>query len=159
MKNELVYEIINDSLNPYLIVPLFITVIIFILLIVSFLKKKAFKLNPSQVVGLVVFIAFAILSIYNIFKIKQYNQILDDYKKGNYQIVEGVVEDFLPLAEGRNTESFSVGEVKFVLPNNIGYKGTTLDGSFIQGNGQKVKIGYITIDGINYIVRLELING
>ena len=158
MKTEVVYEIINDSLNPYLIVPFFITVVILILLIISFIIKKTLKVSSSQVVGIIVFIAFTSLSIYNIFKIKQYNEILDDYEKGNYEIVEGFIEDYLPISEEKNTDSFKVDNIEFILPNNIGYKLTSLTDSHIKGDGQFVRIGYVTINGLNYIIRLE-VNG
>lgn len=159
MKTIVVYEIINDSINPYLIAPFFITVLILMLLIISFIKKRSFKLSSSQVVGLVVFSLFIGLSIYNIFKIKQYYGIIDDYKSGNYEIVEGYVEDYSPIKkEEKNTDSFKVNNVEFVLPNNIGYKLTSLTDCHIKGDGQFVRIGYVRIDGINYIIRLE-VNG
>ena len=151
-----VYEIINDSMNPYLIIPFFITALVFIILIFSLIKGKTFKLNSGQIVGIVFFLLLCCLSIYNVFKIKQYQEVLDDYNNEDYMIVEGIVEEFDGLSEDKQQETFKVNGVEFAVPNNIGYKLTSLQDSHIKTNGQKVRIGYITIDEINYIVKLDI---
>lgn len=152
-----VYEIINDSMNPYLIIPFFITLATFILLITSLIRGKTLKLNPGQIVGIVFFLLLLALSIYNVFKIKQYLSVIDDYNNNDYLIVEGIVEEFDGLSEDKQQETFKVNGVEFAVPNNFGYSLTAIQDSYIKMDGQKVRIGYMRIDEINYIVKLEII--
>lgn len=54
-------------------------------------------------------IAFAFTATY-----KEYRSFLADYRAGNYSVVEGVVEDFIPMPKsGHRYESFTVGGASF----------------------------------------------
>ncbi len=152
-----VYEIINDKANPYLYIPFFITGIIFVLLLIGIIKGRTFKLNSGQIVGIVLLVVFICLSIYNFNQINNYKDILEDYKNQEYLVVEGKIEKFKGLSEENQQETFVVNGVKFAVPNNIGYSHTSLSDSYIREDGQNVRIGYMIIDDINYIVKLEIV--
>lgn len=90
-----------------------------------------------------------------------YNFIKNSYHERNYNVVEGVVEEFIPMKfEGHSQESFIVEGIEFSYSRSnpiYGYHFPKVDGGFITGNGQYVKISYITYNEINIIVKLELL--
>ena len=90
-----------------------------------------------------------------------YNRTVGAYKQGNYEIVEGYVENFTPVYRpGHNFESFDINGVSFSYSeHNIqpGYSNTISHGGVITGNGQHLKIGYVYYNGSygNIIVYIE----
>ena len=89
-----------------------------------------------------------------------YIEIYEKYKSGEYEIVEGTVENFHPMPEvGHDTEHFEVDGVYFeYMARNAKhyYSQCKKDGGFITGNGQKVKIWYVSYGGYNHIMQLRL---
>lgn len=89
-----------------------------------------------------------------------YIEIYEKYKSGEYEIVEGTVENFHPMPEGgHDTEHFEVDGVYFeYMARNAKhyYSQCKKDGGFITGNGQKVKIWYVSYGGYNHIMQLKL---
>lgn len=83
------------------------------------------------------------------------------YQKGDYQIVEGKVENFKTIETGGTwVESFDISGVKFIYRGaNIasGYRKTKRQGKCITGNGQRLKIGYVYYNSTygNIIVYIE----
>lgn len=95
------------------------------------------------------------------FRIDLYKKTVLAYQKGEYQIVEGYVENFQPMGQGGpSPESFEINGIKFyyskykMVPGY--YKGDT-QGDFILGDGQHLKIGYVYYgyDYGNIIVYIE----
>lgn len=87
-----------------------------------------------------------------------------EYNEGNYETVEGYVENFDPMPyTGHKRESFEINGVKFVYSDNAtvsGYNNTKSHGGVIKGNGQHLRIRYIYYDEsygnvIMYIEQLE----
>lgn len=69
------------------------------------------------------------------------------YKQGEYQIVEGYVENFVPMPyTGHSHESFEVNGVSFSYSDysvQSGHHNAKSHGGVITGDGQHLKIGYI----------------
>ena len=80
----------------------------------------------------------------------QYNKIVAAYQDGNYLIVEGYVENFHPMpAEGHDSEEFDLNGVHFEYSDftaQQGYHNARSRGGVITGDGQHLRIGYITMD-------------
>ena len=96
----------------------------------------------------VAFICVAVLSIIlGICKINMYTRTVGAYKKGDYMVVEGYVEDFIPMPyHGKSEESFEINGVKFSYSDYMvqyGYHNSKSHGGVITGNGQRLKIGYV----------------
>lgn len=75
-----------------------------------------------------------------------YNTCVKAYRSGDYEIVEGYVENYVPMPKGGHAlESFNVGDVYFEYSENsavCGYSQTEPYGGVIR-NGQYLKIGYV----------------
>lgn len=112
----------------------------------------------SRICAVFVFM-FCLLYVNNF--IQEYKTIVIPYKEGNYKIVEGYVENYVPMPyEGRgHHESFEINHVKFDYEHysvGLGYHRAGSHGGIINRNGQKLKIGYITCGNENIIVRIEV---
>jgi len=95
------------------------------------------------------------------FQINMYNKTVGAYRKGDYKIAEGYVENFVPMPyAGRADESFEINGVKFSYCDyemRPGYNNAKSHGGVITGNGQHLKIGYVYDDRTygNVIVYIE----
>lgn len=95
------------------------------------------------------------------YQLDMYHTVTNAYKSGEYQIVEGYVENFDPMPpEGRKVESFDINGVHFSYSDRVimtGYHEPQYKGGVITGDGQYLKIGYIYVDGRlgNIIVYIE----
>ncbi|MBD1575662.1 hypothetical protein HC723_04240 [Vibrio sp. S11_S32] len=82
-------------------------------------------------------------------------QLRSDYAEGNYEIVEGIVENFEPMPyEGHQSESFTVNGIKFKYSDfrvTSGFNNTKSHGGPIREN-LPVRISYIG----NTIIKLEV---
>ena len=80
------------------------------------------------------------------------------YQNGDYETVEGPVEDFSPrMLMEHGSETFTVDGVTFDCPTvrEYGYDKTYGDGGVIRWNGQVVRIGYVTYKGEHVIVLIQ----
>ena len=83
------------------------------------------------------------------------------YKRGDYQIVEGYVENFHPMPyAGHSNESFEICGVCFFYSDFViqqGYHNAKSHGGVITGDRQHLKVGYIYYGGNygNIIVYIE----
>lgn len=88
-----------------------------------------------------------------------YENTVIAYKNGNYEIVEGYVENFVPMPyEGHSYESFEINGVKFSYSDysiTFGYNNAKSHGGVIDGNGQHLKLGYVNYNDENVIVYIE----
>ncbi len=102
---------------------------------------------------------FVIIIIIVTSQISQYKQIIVAYKNGDYQVVEGYVENFEHHAvTGESGEAFEINGIKFHYEKpsiEQGYCDTKGHGGVIDGDGQHLKIGYVTYDDKNVIVYIE----
>lgn len=154
-----VYEIENITFPYMILIPLIL------LIIFGFLSYKAHKLKANIILSLVLSFAtifMTALCAANIYEFRNLKtNILDSYLNGDYQTVEGEIEEFEPLApNGNGTESFTVDETKFRYSKSalsyVGYKTTAADGGYITENGQKVRIRYIYDETYNNNIILKL---
>jgi len=95
------------------------------------------------------------------YQLDMYNSVINAYKNGEYQIVEGYVENFDPMpSDGGKVESFDINGVHFSYSDYTvmtGYHNAKSKGGVITGDGQYLKIGYIYYnDSVgNIIVYIE----
>ena len=77
----------------------------------------------------------------------EFKETVIPYYRGEYQVVEGYVENFNPLSEGgREVESFEINGVKFsysIYSIQMGYNKNKTHGGVITGDGQHLRIRYI----------------
>ena len=167
--SNILYEASSKFDFSILILP--IIMIIFALLFPLFVKKsfenKNQKLNISLVrIVCLIFIVNIILwsAIVIIAQLRMYDKTVGAYTRGEYQIVEGYVENFDPMPyEGHKNESFEINGVQFSYSDyNIhpGYNNAKSHGGVIEGNNQHLKIGYVYINKTygNIIVYIEQIS-
>ena len=83
-------------------------------------------------------------------QIDQYNKIVVAYQQGDYQIVEGYVENFHPMPEGgHDNEHFEIDGIYFEYSDftaQQGYHNALSRGGVITGDGQHLRIGYIIME-------------
>lgn len=90
-----------------------------------------------------------------------HNKIIGAYERGEYQTVEGYVENFDPMPyTGKTNESFEINGVKFAYSDysmQPGYNNAKSHGGVITGNGQHLKIHYVYLNDThgNIIVYIE----
>jgi len=116
--------------------------------------KKVKKFTRFALCFVFVFLIITVIS-----EINMYKQIIGAYKNGNYQIVEGYVENFEHHAvTGESGEAFEINGITFSYDKpsgEQGYSDTKYHGGVIEGDGQHLKIGYVTYRGKNVIVYIE----
>lgn len=93
--------------------------------------------------------------------LEMYRTVIVPYANGQYEIVEGYVQNFIPMPpEGHSNEMFDIGDVHFEYSDNLivlGYHKTKTNGGVIRGNGQYLKVGYVYFNESygNIIVYIE----
>lgn len=110
-------------------------------------------------------VAFVVVAVFSVIigitKINMYSRTVAAYKKGEYMVVEGYVENFVPMPyEGKSDESFEINGVKFSYSDYVvqyGYNNSKSHGGVITGDGQHLKIGYVYYNNKygNIIVYIE----
>ena len=116
--------------------------------------------SPSNIFGLVMFSIGTLVIIFVTAvvipdEINMYDSTVGAYNRGDYQIVEGYVENFHPMPkEGHDTESFTVNGVLFEYgyTATFGYHKAKVDGGVITGNGQHLRIGYTKYDWLGKVI-------
>lgn len=150
--NRVLYETSYHLRAGYLI---FIFMLIGIILFPSILKRFS-KANFTE--GKIAFakgflraaFAFVVfcLAFSLILDMDMGKKIVGAYNRGDYQIVEGYVENFhtVPFM-GKGNESFDINGVPFFYSTGVihpGYRKTKANGGVITGDGQHLRIGYVT---------------
>lgn len=113
-----------------------------------------YLINPKRIPRTFLVVYVTISAIIGVFilveQADQYNKIVVAYQDGDYQIVEGYVENFHPMpASGHDTEHFEIDGVYFEYSDftvQQGYHNARSRGGVITGDGQHLRIGYITMD-------------
>lgn len=76
-------------------------------------------------------------------------------------IIEGTIKDFIPGNDFKHiSESFYVNGIYFEYSPgtaNFGYRKNSSNGGVLKGNGQYVRLGYVTDSvGVNIIVLIQI---
>lgn len=148
-------------LVPFIIL---ISTILFSISYINWLKKKIFA--PDYAIKIVKIFFFCMIlfeCVVNIlgimFRVDLYKKTVVAYQNGDYQIVEGYVENFEPMdSSGYPPEKFEINGIRFEYSDHkpvSGYYGA--EGDCTIRSGQHLKIGYIYYGGGygNIIVYIE----
>jgi len=158
MDYKIVFEITNNSIGELSFI---LPGIIFVLIGAGLIKfrNKLAQDKPRVFVNFFTFLFFGFAVFWTISAGTniwiQHSSLYDNYKKGNYKVVEGLVENFDPMPHsGHKLESFTVNGVKFEYSDYMvtsGFNNTASHGGPIK-EGLQVKISYIG----NNILKLEI---
>lgn len=153
MKLKVIYEAQKGNLGLGFYIGL-VLLVISLLLCIFFWRRAAFSGKIFQVI---LVCASILLIISGINSYKDYLKVYNQYVSGNYEIIEGEIEGYLPLneKEGRKYDSFLVQGVEFSVPCLFGYSVIQEQGSPL-GNGVYVRICYITHAFENEILKIEV---
>ena len=94
-------------------------------------------------------------------QLEMYRRVIVPYENGQYEIVEGYVQNFVPMPrEGHSNEMFDINGVHFEYSDyNVvpGYNNARVKGGVIRGNGQYLRVGYVYLNATygNIIVYIE----
>lgn len=144
------------GINPAFVILCIIIVVIAVLLFVFWKRVDiGVRCLISFITVFLLFIVFC--QIYTSIDAK--NKIYDEYKAGNYLIVEGIITDYTLAEEGQPNlpDNFTVNSVKFTVPGFVstwGYPLKSVDGGVLK-DGMKVRIHYITYKFENVIMMIE----
>jgi len=162
MEYKIVYEVTNSSIkSDWLFSILMISGGLFLF----FYNRKSSTDESSYYsvfgVGLICMGLFFLITDNLITKINLYNETQEIYRKKQYDIVEGAIEYFDPMPyNGHKHESFRVNGVYFNYSDYdgryYGFNNTASHGGPLKANGQRVRLAYITREGRNIILRIEL---
>ena len=120
------------------------------------IKKRS--LNAFWTVG-IAFVSICIIWIlYG--QLSMRSAVVGAYTSGEYEIVEGYVENFIPTPSvGNGYEMFDIGGIHFEYSDTneiTGYHNARVNGGVIRGNGQYLRIGYVYYESYgNIIVYIE----
>lgn len=139
------------------------TILFFIFLIKNLKEKGSVPVLGIKIVKIffscMIMFECILISIVIIFQIDLYKKTVIAYQNGDYQIVEGYVENFDPMPHGGHKyETFEINGVKFGYSDYtsmIGYHNAKSHGGVITRNGQHFKIGYVNYNHKNVIVYIE----
>ena len=122
--------------------------------------SKRFRLPRAALITMASFATVLVL-IGFLFQWNMYRKTVGAYQRGTYEIVEGYVEDFVPMPyEGHANESFQINGIPFSYSDFVitpGYRNAKSHGGVITGNGQYLRVGYIYFNETygNIIVYIE----
>ena len=160
--NNILFEA-TFHLDIMFLIPVFM--IIFILLFPKIWKnswKDKYTIISYKIVkifcGCAAAYIFVITLILAFSTVSSYKTTVVAYEKGEYEVVEGYVENFVPMPSEGMDESFEINGVKFSYSDyniTFGYNNAKSHGGVIEGNGQHLKIGYVIDNGENIIVCIE----
>ena len=163
MEFETVYKVTD---NYWFLLIGLIPLVILIFGILTIFKPAILGEDTSIIFRRIISIITIIISLYaNIYFIYgiiyNYNQTVKAYLNNDYLIIEGNIQDFIPGNDFKHeSESFSINGVYFEYSPaiaNFGYKKYGSEGGVLKGNGQYVRLGYVTNSvGVNIIVLIEL---
>ena len=161
--DNILYEVPTTFEIDYLDCAFNIFFLIFFAVIFIKCRDKKYKNTPYEIYKVISAFGFCFLLVYNgvliANSLNMHKKIAKQYEIGNYEIVEGLVENFEPMPyEGHGDESFEINGVEFSYSDYrkiCGYNNAKSHGGVIEGDGQHLKIGYIDYDKENIIVYIE----
>ena len=167
MDFTIIYEYSFRSNKILLSLPLLIFVITSVAAII-FIKKAYPKFSVLRQATLLFFwIMFCFSSIMTIIAVVRIPGVLKEERNSkealasnHCPVIEGLVEDFKSVnINGRCTESFRIGKIKFKYSDHvhiIGFNQTSNENGPIRNNGQYLRIHYVNKENENYILRIEV---
>ena len=118
--------------------------------IVAFIIYAIVK-DVQYKIGILVFlvVSFLFSLMYNVLGFRTYEKIEQRFEDDNFRTVVGVVSEYLPRIpeEKGSMETFLIDSVAFSFSDNMkteGYNTTCNEGGLVCGNGQQLKIEYIS---------------
>lgn len=164
--NVVLYEVSSkfDFSNFIDLLVMAILVLFFSIVLKKVYERKQVKLDIKVVrffcFGAALFLlSLAIIVLFA--QLNMYNKVVGAYYRGEYQIVEGYVENFEPMPyNGHSKETFEIKGVEFSYSDyeiQPGYNNTKSHGGVITGDGQHLRIGYVYLNNTygNLIVLIE----
>lgn len=155
------YEL-SFRLESAMLIPLIMLVMI---PLIPWLSRRRYGqrtgLGTKIFLGIIWCFVLAIAILVGSHQWKLHRTVQEAYSSGNYQTVEGYVENFDPMpAEGHKQESFDLNGVHFAYSDyaiHPGYRNARSKGGVISGNGQHLRIGYLWYNEAygNIIVYIE----
>lgn len=93
----------------------------------------------------------------------EYKQIVEQIEKGDIQIEKGRISKYHPIdvSNHGSLESFVLNGIKFSYSDYHripGYHHACKNGGAICQEGQEIKLSYYSREGINYIIKLEILS-
>ena len=166
--DNILYEAAFEFPEIWLIPIVILIVLPLFLSIIRLRMNGADQKIPRVIITVCFGCAFAFVTLISVavglFQVNMHKKTVVAYQEGNYQVIEGYVENFVPMPyAGRADESFEINGVKFSYCDyemRPGYNNAKSHGGVITGNGQHLKIGYVYYDRTygNVIVYIEQIS-
>ena len=156
--NRVLYEV-NSIWNFYGLPLIILEICIFICsLILPLLKGVVIEKADRRKIGIGppnIFMVVTVIAL--IISVKGYAGTVIQYKRGNYIEIEGVVEEYHFTSTGRfPVETFMLDGVDFKCPDGVwGYRPSWGNGGVVRGNGQHLRIRYISNKNEKVIVYIE----
>ncbi len=153
MDYKTVFEVTEKGFHFIFMIP----ILLFFFGIVGCWAVFKNKGTIAQKIFMIFYTGFALLMVSILpLAIMERMEINDMYRKKEYKVVEGVIENFIPINGG---ESFTVNSIFFKYSDNIiqyAYHTTASYGGVLTSNGQQVRLSYITVYKENRILKIEL---
>lgn len=155
METTVLFQVEISCIN-FVSVILFIACIFIICHIILSRKKKTIFETIMEFIILIVF--FTVMICTSADQYLASRELVNALNSNNCYVIEGVVDNFYtPTVFGHESETFTINGICFEYSNSVesGYSTTKLFGGCINGNGQLLKISYITIEERNIILKIE----
>lgn len=151
------------EIDKYFVSSIHIIMILACILIAGYIfyafKNKYDSSIIDRVMLGIVFLGFVIITSYSVITSNVESVKLSEYLQNQTcSIVEGEVSSFhTPTWLGHDSESFYVDDIFFEYSNSVevGYSQTKAAGGCVVGNGQNLRISYVSMGGVNVILRIE----
>ena len=159
MEYTTVYDVSNESMKLFWLLPVPFILIIGGIMTFQIINRKKGWVKEILKLSFMLLFVLGWGVIVGIHEISSYKEVQKIIAERNYQIVEGIIENFDPMPySGHKNESFTVNNIKFEYSDFnetfYGFNNTKSHGGPIRGNRQKVKIIYYNRNGKNYIFKL-----
>ncbi|MCM1364497.1 MAG: hypothetical protein NC122_01090 [Faecalibacterium sp.] len=113
----------------------------------------------ERIMATVVCIGFVSVTLWSVITSNaESTRLYEQLQNQTCSVVEGEVSGFnTPSALGHDVESFYINDEFFSYSNSVGpgYSQTKVFGGCVTGNGQKLRISYVTVENMNIILRIE----
>ena len=104
-------------------------------------------LSFYRILRAVTWIFLVIAAVAIIWQVHTRNELVERYRNGEYETIEGAVQHFIPMpVEGHSHESFDINGVNFEYSDyrvQPGYHQTRSHNGVISGDDQRLRIRYV----------------
>ena len=151
---------IEFGIHPIYFLPLMMLSFVLIVgvFIVKECKTKGYPVKPYKIIGIIISAVMLQWQLIFTFPVVQDLRVLNAYREGNYEVVEGYVENFKASVNDKGNEEFEINGVAFSYTGNgmsMSYSASEENGGVISGNGQKLRIKYVRAFLSNHIVYIS----